>query len=137
MNLRLAQEEIQRLGKEVRDHQLHTQSFWQAVKNKEGKSNIMERGGRMRHEIEVDERLYGVAKNMYDSVLQYVKSEMSELFLSEAVARNWVNKCEVLGEERKESVMVMDGKEIVLRCPVEVAREMKPYSSSVKGGSEA
>eukprot|EP00737_Agarophyton_chilense_P003712 gb/GEZJ01004422.1/.p2 GENE.gb/GEZJ01004422.1/~~gb/GEZJ01004422.1/.p2 ORF type:complete len:125 (-),score=15.97 gb/GEZJ01004422.1/:908-1282(-) len=96
----------------------------------------MERGDTVQHEIEVDEMFYRVEKNMYDSVLHYAKSETSKLCLSGALASNWANKFEVVGEKREESVMVMDVKEIVPRCPMEVVREMKPYTPSVKGGSE-
>lgn len=74
---------------------------------------------------------------MHDRILDYAKLEASELCLDwESLARSWKNLSEETGEIGEESVFVVGDKEMVPRCPVEVASELNMFTPSTKGGGD-
>lgn len=74
----------------------------------------------------MEECFYGIARAVYDLVLDYAKLEVSDLCSDrENVARSWKNRGKMVGNERDGSVFVVGQNEMVSRCSFQLATEMK------------
>lgn len=132
IRLQLAQKKLERVKGELKEKGARIESLREAAQTRKrgggGQSREPEEvPKRRRYETCVQECLDGLARVVYNEVLEYALLETAELcFNWESLAPSWKNRIGSARERKKGSAFLAGGKEMVRRYPLQLASKKRP-----------